>query len=96
MPGWMKPNEGKVLVIFNKLRWQGYAVDLALPVGRRIPPRALKWLQGFAQRNGRPLLYSEQVVDANGFTGEQIVFGYGPPQFQAWVSDCEKAGRKLW
>jgi len=84
------------MVIFDKLRWQGYPVDLALPVGRRVPPRALKWLQAFAQKHGRPLLYSEQVVGGDGFTGIQNVFGFGPPQFQAWVAHCDATGQKFW
>jgi hypothetical protein len=92
----MQPNKGKVLVIFDKLRWQGYPVDLALPVGRRVPPRALKWLQAFAQEYGRPLVYTEQVVGSGGYTGEQEVFGFGPPRFQAWIAQREKSGQKLW
>lgn len=96
LPAWMKPNEAKVMLLFDKLRWQGYPVDLALPVGRRVPPRALKWLQAFAQKHGRPLLYSEQVVGADGFTGEQNLFGFGPPEFQAWVTQREETGQKLW
>ena len=41
LPEWMKPNKAKVIVIFNKLNWNGLPVDLAVPVGRRIPPRSL-------------------------------------------------------
>ncbi|MEA3278033.1 MAG: hypothetical protein U9Q81_22655 [Pseudomonadota bacterium] len=96
LPDWMKPNEAKVIVIFNKLQWQGLAVDLAVPVGRRVPPRALNWLKAFAERQGRPLVYSEQVKGPEGFTGEQTVFGFGPPQFQDWVVQSQKAGRRLW
>jgi len=85
-----------VLVIFDKLRWQGYPVDVALPVGRRVPPRALKWLQTFAHQQGHPLLYGEQVTGECGLTGEQSVYGFGPPQFLAWVSQCESRGQQLW
>jgi len=96
LPNWMKPNNAKVIVIFDKLQWQGYQVDLALPVGWRVPPRALKWLQSFAQQQGRPLLYPEQMRRPGGFTGKQDVFGFGPPEFQVWISHCEKTGQKLW
>jgi hypothetical protein len=92
----MKPSKAKAIVLFNKLRWRGSPVDLALPVGRRIPPRTLNWLKTFAQSHGRPLVYSEQVLGPDGYTGQQEVFGFGPPEFQAWVRDCERRGEKLW
>jgi hypothetical protein len=41
LPEWMKPNNAKVIVIFNKTRWRCVPVDIAVPIGRRIPPRAL-------------------------------------------------------
>jgi len=34
--------------------------------------------------------------NADGFTGEQNIYGFGPPQFQAWVAHCEATGQKLW
>ena len=96
LPDWMKPQNAKVVVLFDKLRWRGLAVDLAVPVGRRIPPRALHWLQGFAQRNGRPLLYTEQVAVDGQFTGQQELFGFGPPEFQQQVIEWRHQGKKLW
>jgi hypothetical protein len=50
LPEWMKPNNGKVIVIFNKLQWNGIPVDLAVPVGKRIPPRSLEWLKKICRR----------------------------------------------
>ena len=61
LPDWMKPDNAKVIVIFNKMNWRGLPVDVAVPVGRKIPPRALNWLKDFSQRSGRPLLFSEQI-----------------------------------
>jgi hypothetical protein len=83
LPDWMKPSNARVIVLFNQHRWRGFPVDVAVPVGRRIPPRALRWLQQFAEANHRMLLYSEQIVDEKGkFTVEQAVSAYGPPEFQ--------------
>jgi hypothetical protein len=41
-------------------------------------------------------VYTEQVVGSGGYTGEQEVFGFGPPRFQAWIAQREKSGQKLW
>ena len=49
LPDWMKPDNARVIVLFNKFQWQGVPVDLAVPVGKRIPPRALTWLRNFAE-----------------------------------------------
>jgi hypothetical protein len=96
LPEWMKPNNGKVIVIFGKMQWNGRPVDLAVPVGRRIPPRSLNWLREFATRNLRPLIYTEQILEAGEFQKEQIVRGYGPPAFQDDLRGWEREGRKLW
>ena len=96
LPDWMKPNIGKVIVIFNKLQWHGLPVDLAVPVGRRIPPRSLEWLKQYSRQNGRPLIYTEQIVDAGAFQREQQVFGFGPPAFQQDLISWQHQGKKLW
>ena len=49
LPDWIKPNNAKVIFIFDKLKWNGIPVDLAIPVGKRIPPRSLEWLKKFAE-----------------------------------------------
>jgi hypothetical protein len=78
----MKPNNAKVIVLFNQDRWRGIPVDVAVPVGRRIPPRALNWLKQFAERNNRILMYSEQIVENGAFTKQQSVSAFGPAEFQ--------------
>ena len=96
LPDWMKPNEAKVIVLFDQSVWNGLPVDVAVPVGRRIPPRALHWLQQFAETNGRALLYSEQIVDAAGkFTNQQTVNAYGPPEFQQEIAARSSRGEAL-
>ena len=96
LPEWMKPQRAKVIVLFDKLRWQGRPVDLAVPVGRRIPPRALNWLKRFSEQHGRPLLFTEQIVVDGRFQREQQVFCHGPPAFQEAVQEVLKAGGRLW
>ena len=87
LPDWMKPNNAKVIVLFNQDRWRGMPVDIAVPVGRRIPPRALQFLQQFAEKNQRLLLYSEQVVENGKFTRQQHVAAYGPLEFQQEMAE---------
>jgi hypothetical protein len=91
LPDWFKPNNAKVVVLFNQHTWRGMPVDVAVPVGRRIPPRALTWLQQFAERHNRLLLYSEQIVENGKFTLQQNVGAYGPPDFQRDMA--ERAAR---
>ncbi len=96
LPDWMKPNEGGVIVLFKKMTWRGYPVDLAVPVGAEIPARSLAWLKAFAEQNMRPLIYSTQIVEAGAFQKEQLYTGYGPPAFQEEISRMQAAGEKLW
>ena len=96
LPDWMKPNEAKVMVLFNKLRWQGLPVDVAIPVGKRIPPRALHWLKQFAEQQGRPLLYTEQVIVNGQYSKEQQTIAYGPPAFQQEIAARIAQGQRLW
>lgn len=91
LPDWMKPNNSKVIVLFDQSRWRGLPVDVAVPVGKRIPPRALEWLQRFAENNNRMLLYSEQIVKDGEYTKEQAVSAFGPPAFQQDMA--ERAAR---
>ncbi len=96
LPDWMKPNNAKVLVVLDKLQWQGLSVDLAVPVGKRIPPRALNWLKQFANEYGRPLIYTEQIIENGVMSPEQNMIAYGPDAFQQEVSQWVQSGKKLW
>jgi hypothetical protein len=96
LPEWMKPNNGKVIVIFNKLKWNGLPVDLAVPVGKRIPPRSLNWLKQFAEQHGRPLIFTEQIVEKGKFQQQQQISGHGPPEFQRDLVRWQREGRRLW
>ena len=96
LPDWMKPSNSKVIVIFDKLRWNGLPVDLAVPVGRRIPPRALNWLKQFCEKHQRPLVYTEQIVENGQFQTQQQVLGFGPPAFQEELLQWQREGKRLW
>ncbi len=96
LPDWMKPDNAKVLVVLDKLQWQGLSVDLAVPVGKRIPPRALNWLKQFANEYGRPLIYTEQIIENGMMSREQNMIAYGPDAFQLEVSQWVQSGKKLW
>jgi len=96
LPDWMKPSNGKVIVLFGKFTWNGLPVDLAVPVGKRIPPRALSWLRQFSEEHRRPLVYTEQIVEAGHFQNQQQVFGHGPPDFQQDLLRWQRDGKQLW
>jgi hypothetical protein len=96
LPEWMKPSNGKVIVIFNKLQWNGIPVDLAVPVGKRIPPRSLEWLKKFAEEHTRPLIYTEQIVEDGKFQKQQNIMAHGPPGFQQNLVRWQQEGKKLW
>ena len=96
LPDWMKPENARVIVIFNKTTWRNLPVDVAVPVGRRIPPRALNWLKDFAARHGRPLLFSEQVKENGVYQREQLFSAHGPPEFQAHIAQLLSEGKPLW
>ena len=96
LPEWFKPSTAKVIVLLNKTQWQGLPVDLAVPVGKRIPPRALNWLKQFAAQQGRPLLYTEQVIANGKMQKQQEVIAYGPPAFQAYINQKLAQHQRLW
>jgi hypothetical protein len=97
LPDWMKPNNAKVIVLFDQTRWRGVPVDVAVPVGRRIPPRSLNWLKAYAESHQRCLIYSEQNVDAEGrYTQQQSFSAYGPPEFQMEMAQKAASGERPW
>lgn len=97
LPDWMRPDRAKVIVLPDMLVWRGVPVDVAVPVGRRIPGRALSWLRSRAQRLQRLLIYTENPADAEGRLGrDHEIVGFGPPEFREEVTAAVRAGRRLW
>lgn len=92
LPEWMRPNRSKTLVLFDQYRWRGAPVDLAIPVGRRIPGRALDWLKAFCAQQGRLLLYTEQIKTDGRYTREQNDHAFGPAEFLADVATWIERG----
>jgi len=76
--------------------WRRRPVDLALPVGRRIPPRALQWLKQFSQAYGRPLLFLEHEPGKAEFSASAQVHAHGPADFQQDIVQRLRRGEKLW
>jgi hypothetical protein len=96
LPKWMKPNLAKVVVLPALQTWNGRPVDVAVPVGRRIPPRALKWLMDYAKTNLRPLIYFEQPNASKPLGRQQNMIGYGPPAFQQEILMMAQRGERRW
>ena len=96
LPDWMKPNDAGVIVIFDKFRFSGVPVDLAVPTGKKIPHRSLDWLKRFALQYGRPLVYFENTKLKGKYTGESVLFAHGPPQFQAYVQSRIASNQTVW
>jgi hypothetical protein len=96
LPDWMKPNNSKVMIIFDKLQWLGMSVDLAVPVGKRIPPRSLNWLKQFSEQYNRPLLYMEHEKKKGIYQPKPLIFAYGPPTFQDQMSQWQAQGKTFW
>jgi hypothetical protein len=100
LPDWMRPDQARVLVILRQSLWRGMIVNLAVPVGEKIPRRALRWLQHFSEAQQQPLIYTEQIAEQivqNGqFQAQQQVMAYGPPAFQQAVIQRHQKGAILW
>lgn len=95
LPDWMKPSNAKMIFLPQQAVWRTLPVDIAVPVGRRIPPRTLHWLQQFAQQNNRVLLYAEQIEEHGRFTNKQRVAAYGPPEFQQEMAERMASGEDI-
>ena len=76
--------------------WQGRPVDVVVPVGKKIPPRALNWFKQFAEQRMRPLIYLEQDEGGAEYAKQQNVVAYGPPAFQMEIGQLLEKGERLW
>jgi len=91
LPEWMKPDQAKVIVLLDKIKWQGAPVDVAIPVGREIPAASLDWLKKFSEASKRPLLYSAQPESAE-LGRTQLLYGWGPQAFYEQVVKWRQSG----
>ena len=95
LPEWMRPDLAQVMVLPAVRTWNGLPVDVAVPVGARIPSRSLEWLKRHALEARRPLIYLEQN-EAEGLQRLQNAVAFGPPDFQAEIARCLAAGEAIW
>ncbi len=96
LPDNFKPSESGVLVINSILQWQGLTVDLAVPVGQKIPEASLSWLMQYAEKSMRPLIYQQQDDNDKEIQKNPLTLAYGPPAFQQWVLEQQQKGIPLW
>ncbi len=96
LPDWLKPDLARVMVLPDLRRWRGYPVDLAVPVGKRIPPRALNWLKQYAESTARPLIYLEHPAASKGYVRDPLVVCHGPVDFQIEIRDMLARGESPW
>lgn len=93
---WMRPDQCKAIVLFDRLRWRGEPATVAVAVGATIPQRTLDWLKQHAQQNSRPLLW-EEYEQVNGvFTGRKRVAAHGPVDFAREMLERHGRGELLW
>ena len=96
LPEEFRPDLARVIVLADVRRWQGRPVDVAVPVGRRIPGKTLAWLKDYSRLHGRPLIYLEQADKRLKYSREQVAQAFGPPDFQAGMLARIESGAKLW
>jgi hypothetical protein len=82
----MRPDKSDMIMLASNFMWRGLPVDVVVPVGDRPKRKALDWLMKFSSEKKRLLIY--QI--------EQDWFAFGPPAFQAEISDRIKRGEKPW
>ena len=97
LPDWMRPSEAGAIVLLNEMTWAECPVDLAIPVGHRIPDKTLDWLKQHAENNMRPLIYLQQPkTNKQSYSRQQEVLAYGPPEFQQHVLEMQEQGLKIY
>ena len=86
LPDWMRPDRADMIMLAANVFWRGLPVDVAVAVGERPRKKALDWLMAFSAENRRLLIY--QVKDE--------WFAFGPPAFQAEMSEKFSRSEKPW
>lgn len=78
IPIWMRPDKAKVIVRY--ITW-GTEVPVlaAIPVGTKIPKKAIKFLQSASTQYGIPLVMFERFKENGGYKPIMSVTAYGPP-----------------
>ena len=82
----MRPDRSDMIMLAANFIWRGLPVDVAVAAGERPKRKALDWLMTFSAEKKRLLIY--QVKDE--------WFAFGPPAFQAEISEKMGRGEKPW
>jgi len=92
LPDWMRPSDcGAIITLSYDMR--GQKVIKAVPIGIRIPERTLDWLKAYAQKQGRPLIFTERIERDGKYLGMHC-FGFGPDEFRESVQDLQLEGQQ--
>jgi len=86
LPEWMRPDKSDMIMLAANFLWHGLPVDVVVAAGHRPKKKALDWLMKFSSEKKRLLIY--QV--------EEDWFAFGPPAFQAEISERIGRGEKPW
>ena len=79
-----RPDRIGVMVI--QMRWRGREAYVLRHAGRDPDEKMLDWMRAFSLRTGSPFFYEIE--------GER--YGFGPPEFQAEMSERVARGEALW
>jgi len=82
----MRPDKSDMIMLAANFIWHGRPVDVVVAAGLRPKKKALDWLTKFSSENKRLLIY--QIEDD--------WFAFGPPAFQAEISERIRRGEKPW
>jgi hypothetical protein len=86
LPEWMRPDKSDMIMLAANFIWHGRPVDVVVAAGNRPKQKALDWLMRFSSEKKRLLIY--QINDE--------WFAFGPPGFQAEISERLGRGEKPW
>jgi len=86
LPDWMRPDKADMIMLAANFMWHGLPVDVIVAAGRRPKQKAMDWLMQYSAANRRCLIYQ---------IGEEW-FAFGPPAFQAEISERIGRGEKPW
>ncbi len=81
----MRPDQSGAIVLLS-LPWEGELVISAVPVGPEIPQKTLDWLQAYARKHQRPMIYYSRMLESGMYTGLKQL-GYGPAAFRQKVAE---------
>jgi len=81
---WMRPDLCGAIVSLS-MPWEGELVISAIPVGADIPQKTLDWLQEYARKHQRPLIFHSRLMEDGEYRGLKRT-GYGPAAFRQKVA----------